>query len=45
MVVVEDLHWADEATLDVLRYAARRIGSLHALVVVTFRGSPERRSP
>ena len=37
VLVVEDLHWADEGTLDVLRYAARRIASLHALVVVTFR--------
>jgi DNA-binding CsgD family transcriptional regulator len=37
VLVVEDLHWADEGTLDVLRYAARRIPSLHALLVVTFR--------
>jgi DNA-binding CsgD family transcriptional regulator/tetratricopeptide (TPR) repeat protein len=37
VLVVEDLHWADEGTLDVLRYAARRLGSLRALVVVTFR--------
>lgn len=37
VVVVEDVHWADEGTLDVLRYAARRIGSLHALVILTFR--------
>jgi predicted ATPase len=25
VLVVEDVHWADEATLDVLRYLARRI--------------------
>ena len=37
VVVVEDAHWADEATLDVLRIVARRIGKLPALVVVTFR--------
>lgn len=37
VVVVEDVHWADEGTLEVLRHAARRIASLHALVVVTFR--------
>jgi DNA-binding CsgD family transcriptional regulator/tetratricopeptide (TPR) repeat protein len=37
VVVVEDLHWADEATLDVLRLVARRIEALGALVLVTYR--------
>jgi predicted ATPase len=37
IVVLEDLHWADEATLDVLRLLARRIATLPALVVATFR--------
>ena len=27
ILVVEDVHWADEATLDVLRFLARRIAS------------------
>jgi predicted ATPase len=36
-VVLEDLHWADEGTLDVLRLLARRVDSLPALVVATFR--------
>jgi DNA-binding CsgD family transcriptional regulator/tetratricopeptide (TPR) repeat protein len=35
--VLEDAHWADEATLDVLRLLARRVESLAALVVVTYR--------
>src|SRR5262245_13085250 len=35
--VLEDAHWADEATLDVLRLLARRVESLPALVVVTYR--------
>ena len=35
--VLEDAHWADEATLDVLRLLARRMGTLPALVVVTYR--------
>jgi predicted ATPase len=35
--VVEDAHWADEATLDLLRYLGRRIGSTRALMVVTYR--------
>src|SRR4029079_14845152 len=37
VLVIEDLHWADEGTLDVLRHAARRLTSLRALMVVTFR--------
>jgi DNA-binding CsgD family transcriptional regulator/tetratricopeptide (TPR) repeat protein len=36
-VVIEDAHWADEATLDVVRYVGRRIGGLPAMLVVTFR--------
>jgi predicted ATPase len=35
--VLEDLHWADEATLDVLRLLARRIDALPALVLATYR--------
>jgi DNA-binding CsgD family transcriptional regulator len=37
VVVVEDLHWADEGTLDVLRYVARRLASVHVLLLVTCR--------
>lgn len=37
LFVVEDAHWADEATLDLLRYLGRRVGTSHALVVATFR--------
>lgn len=37
VVVLEDLHWADEATLDVLRLLARRIEGLPALVLATYR--------
>ena len=35
--VLEDLHWADEATLDVFRLFVRRIDSVPALVVGTYR--------
>jgi hypothetical protein len=42
IVVLEDLHWADEATLDVLRLLARRIDGLGALVLATFRDELER---
>jgi DNA-binding CsgD family transcriptional regulator/tetratricopeptide (TPR) repeat protein len=37
LVVVEDAHWADEATLDVLTLLGRRIGQTRALVVLTYR--------
>jgi DNA-binding CsgD family transcriptional regulator/tetratricopeptide (TPR) repeat protein len=37
IVVLEDLHWADEATLDVLSLVGRRIASIPALVVASYR--------
>ncbi|WP_433790273.1 ATP-binding protein [Actinoplanes sp. CA-252034] len=37
VVIVEDAHWADEATTDLLVFLSRRIGRLAAMLVVTFR--------
>ena len=37
ILVLEDVHAADEATLDVVRMLARRIDRLPALVIVTYR--------
>ncbi|MEV7723945.1 AAA family ATPase [Streptomyces sp. NPDC087917] len=37
LLVVEDVHWADDATLDLLRYLVRRLPKVQALVVVTYR--------
>jgi DNA-binding CsgD family transcriptional regulator len=37
IVVLEDVHWADEATLDILRLVGRRVESIGALVVATYR--------
>lgn len=37
IVVVEDLHWADEATLDVLRLCARRIDGVPVLLIASYR--------
>ena len=37
VLVLEDLHWADEATLDVLRLLGRRVGSACVLVLASFR--------
>jgi predicted ATPase len=36
VVVLEDVHWADEGTLDVLRVLARRVGP-EVLVICTYR--------
>lgn len=37
VLVVEDVHWADEATLDVLRVVVRRVDNLPVTVVLTYR--------
>lgn len=37
IVVLEDLHWADEATLDVVGIVGRRIATVPVLVVASFR--------
>ncbi|WP_370616977.1 helix-turn-helix transcriptional regulator [Mumia sp. Pv 4-285] len=37
ILVVEDAHWADEATLDMLRYLGRRLRDAPVLILVTFR--------
>jgi DNA-binding CsgD family transcriptional regulator/tetratricopeptide (TPR) repeat protein len=37
VVVVEDAHWADEATLDLLVFLGRRLERAPALLVVTYR--------
>lgn len=37
VLVLEDVHWADDATLDSLTLLGRRIGSLPALVLATYR--------
>ena len=37
IVVLEDVHWADEATLDVLTLLAQRIASARALVLASYR--------
>ena len=37
VVVLEDVHWADEATLDALRVLGRRVDQSRGLVLATFR--------
>jgi len=39
VLVLEDVHWADDATLDVITVLGRRVATLSTLVVLTFRDS------
>jgi DNA-binding winged helix-turn-helix (wHTH) protein/predicted ATPase len=37
LLVLEDLHWSDYSTLDLLSYLARRRDSAHLMVIATYR--------
>jgi len=37
VVVIEDVHWADEATVDMLRFLGRRFRGAPALLIATYR--------
>lgn len=37
LLIFEDVHWADEATLDLLKYLARRINRTRAMLAVSYR--------
>jgi DNA-binding SARP family transcriptional activator len=37
VVVVEDVHWADDVTLDAIRYLSRRVPGVPAILLLTFR--------
>ena len=37
VIVFEDIHWADEATLDFIKFLGRRIGQLKCLFILTYR--------
>src|SRR4029077_17401272 len=37
LVILEDLHWADEATLDFVRFLGRRIQRTRCLLIATYR--------
>ena len=40
LLVIEDLHWADEATLDLVKYLGRRIHRVPALLLLSHRDDP-----
>ena len=37
LLIIEDLHWADDATLDFVRFLGRRIAGTHILLLITAR--------
>ena len=37
ILAIEDVHWADEATMDALRFLVRRVSQLPAVLVLTYR--------
>lgn len=37
VMVIEDLHWSDDATLDLLRFLGRRVAGVRAVLVATYR--------
>ena len=37
LLLLEDIHWADDPTLDLLRYLGRRLRAARMLVITTFR--------
>ncbi|HKH62384.1 MAG TPA: AAA family ATPase [Flavitalea sp.] len=37
LIIIEDVHWADEATLDFIKFLARRINQFHCLFILTYR--------
>jgi DNA-binding CsgD family transcriptional regulator len=44
VVVMEDLHWADRSTLDLLSFLARNLGSMRVMLVGTYRSDEMRRT-
>ncbi len=45
VLVLEDLHWADRASLDLLRFVARGLADLPLLLVATYRDEERRPAP
>jgi len=37
LTVIEDVHWADEATLDLMKFLGRRINRINSMLVATYR--------
>lgn len=37
LMIIEDIHWADESTIDLIKFLGKRINQEKALLIVTFR--------
>lgn len=37
VLIIEDIHWADDATLDLVRFLGRRLRNVAVLLIVTYR--------
>lgn len=37
IIVIEDVHWADESTLDLIKFLAKRINKYRTLLILTYR--------
>jgi DNA-binding CsgD family transcriptional regulator len=37
IIVIEDVHWADESTFDLIRFLAKRINKYRSLLIITYR--------
>jgi DNA-binding CsgD family transcriptional regulator/tetratricopeptide (TPR) repeat protein len=42
--VIEDVHWADESTRDLLRFVVRALGSARVVIVITYRSDEVHRN-
>ncbi len=45
VLVIEDIHWADEATLGLVRYVGRRLEATNSCLVLTYRSEELEASP
>ncbi len=45
ILIMEDVHWADEATLDIIKFLGRRIDKTHAVLILTFRDETATNAP
>ena len=37
ILIIEDIHWADESTLDLIKYLGRRTNRINSLFIITYR--------
>src|SRR5687767_11735760 len=45
LLILENLHWADESSLEMLHFTARQLGASRVLVIGTYNASSQERAP